>query len=102
MPALKHRADDFRAATAAPVDIIDIRGNETEIDLKNEVIKLLKPEEGPRKLPTLLLYDDKGLQLFEDASSFCLPLSPFILLRESTLTYMLQDHLPRRVLSHQP
>ncbi|KFH42389.1 hypothetical protein ACRE_068860 [Hapsidospora chrysogenum ATCC 11550] len=46
MPALKHPADDSRgAAAAAPVDIIDIRGNETEIDLKNEVIKLLKPKE---------------------------------------------------------
>jgi uncharacterized SAM-dependent methyltransferase len=74
MPALKHPIDDERASAAA-VDIIDIRGNETEIDLKNEVIKLLQPKEGPRKLPTLLLYDEKGLQLFEDAS-FCPPLPP--------------------------
>lgn len=60
MPAVKH-SDDRKNA-----DIIDIRGDTGEIDLKNEVVKLLNPESGMRKLPTLLLYDEKGLQLFED------------------------------------
>lgn len=48
------------------MDIIDIRGDTEEIDLKNEVPKLLNPEKGIKKLPTLLLYDERGLQLFED------------------------------------
>ncbi|KAL7627452.1 hypothetical protein AAE478_001645 [Parahypoxylon ruwenzoriense] len=48
------------------VDIIDIRQSAVEINLKEEIHKLLRPREGPRKLPTLLLYDEKGLQLFEE------------------------------------
>lgn len=47
-------------------DIIDIRGDKVEINLKEEVNSLFNPTEGPRRLPTLLLYDEKGLQLFED------------------------------------
>lgn len=47
------------------VDIIDIRQAAVEINLKGEIHKLFRPEEGPRKLPTLLVYDEKGLQLFE-------------------------------------
>ncbi|KAK7956797.1 uncharacterized protein PG986_006019 [Apiospora aurea] len=47
------------------VDIIDIRQAAVEINLKEEIHKLFRPEEGPRKLPTLLVYDEKGLQLFE-------------------------------------
>ncbi|KAI1142131.1 C-type lectin protein [Hypoxylon sp. FL0543] len=47
------------------VDIIDIRQAAVEINLKEEIPRLLRPQEGPRKLPTLLLYDKKGLQLFE-------------------------------------
>lgn len=61
MPAVKH-FDDAKINA----DIIDIRGDTEEFDLKNEVVKLLSPENGARKLPTLLLYDEKGLQLFED------------------------------------
>lgn len=47
------------------VDIIDIQQAAVEINLKEEIHKLWRPEEGPRKLPTLLVYDEKGLQLFE-------------------------------------
>lgn len=61
MPAVKH-SDDAKINA----DIIDIRGDTEEFDLKNEVLKLLSPENGVRKLPTLLLYDEKGLQIFED------------------------------------
>jgi hypothetical protein len=48
------------------IDIIDIRCDAVETDLKDEILSLLKPEKGIRKLPTLLLYDEKGLQLFEE------------------------------------
>lgn len=61
MPAVKHFDERRKEA-----DIIDIRGDTEEIDLKNEVTKLLNPENGIKKLPTLLLYDERGLQLFED------------------------------------
>lgn len=64
MPAVKHFED-----AKIDADIIDIRGDTEEFDLKNEVVKLLSPENGVRKLPTLLLYDERGLQLFEDVRS---------------------------------
>ncbi|KAI8956087.1 DUF323 domain protein [Xylaria longipes] len=53
------------SAAETPVDIIDIRRDTVEASLKGEIYKLFRPEELPRKLPTLLLYDEKGLQLFE-------------------------------------
>ncbi|KAK0620319.1 C-type lectin protein [Immersiella caudata] len=54
-------------ASAKPgPDIIDIRGVEVEINLKSEVLSLFKVKDAPRKLPTLLLYDERGLQLFEE------------------------------------
>ncbi|KAH8596089.1 DUF323 domain protein [Bisporella sp. PMI_857] len=47
-------------------DIIDIRHDAVEISLKDDIIKQLTPETGLKQLPTLLLYDEKGLQLFEE------------------------------------
>ncbi|EKD20037.1 uncharacterized protein L3040_002286 [Drepanopeziza brunnea f. sp. 'multigermtubi'] len=51
---------------APKIDIIDIRHNAVEMSLKDEIVKSLKPQEGPKRLPTLLLYDERGLQLFEE------------------------------------
>lgn len=48
------------------IDIIDIRHDAVEISLKDEILTSLKPESGPKTLPTLLLYDEQGLQLFEE------------------------------------
>ncbi|KAF2771460.1 hypothetical protein EJ03DRAFT_342216 [Teratosphaeria nubilosa] len=56
---------------AAPVqnvahNIIDIRSDTAGIELKHEIVAGLKPEAGHEKtLPTLLLYDELGLKLFE-------------------------------------
>ena len=50
------------------VDIIDIRGASVELNLKAEIKSMLCSKNGPRELPTLLLYDERGLQLFEKAS----------------------------------
>lgn len=47
-------------------EIIDIRGEHVEFNLKEEVISSFNPDEGPRTLPTLLLYNERGLQLFEE------------------------------------
>jgi hypothetical protein len=47
------------------IDIIDIRSDATEMDLKVEILSMLKPAKGPKKMPTLLLYNETGLQIFE-------------------------------------
>lgn len=54
------------AAPNASLDIIDIRRAAVEINLKGEILQLFHAKIGPRKLPTLLLYDERGLQLFEE------------------------------------
>lgn len=53
---------------SAPVpnpDIIDIRSAAVEFNLKEDIYAHFKPKHGPRKMPTLLLYNERGLQLFE-------------------------------------
>jgi uncharacterized SAM-dependent methyltransferase len=46
--------------------IIDIRSDTASISLKQGILSGLHPADGGEKtLPTLLLYDDKGLRLFE-------------------------------------
>lgn len=49
------------------VDIIDIRQdcNRVTVSLKDDIFSMLQPASGPRQMPTLLLYNEKGLQLFE-------------------------------------
>lgn len=48
------------------IDIIDIRHDAVEVNLKDEILKSLRNESGIKTLPTLLLYDERGLQLFEE------------------------------------
>jgi L-histidine Nalpha-methyltransferase / hercynylcysteine S-oxide synthase len=45
-------------------DIIDIRSDTAGFELKQDILSGLKKEE--KTLPTLLLYDDQGLRLFEE------------------------------------
>lgn len=46
--------------------IIDIRSDAAGIELQQLIRTGLRPQNGEQKtLPTLLLYDDKGLKLFE-------------------------------------
>jgi hypothetical protein len=47
-------------------DIIDIRHDAVEISLKDEILSSLNPQSGLKSLPTMLLYDERGLQLFEE------------------------------------
>ncbi|TQS35347.1 hypothetical protein Golomagni_04234 [Golovinomyces magnicellulatus] len=49
-----------------PISITDIRQNIPDLDLKRELLEYLKVTDGPRSLPTLLLYNQRGLQLFEE------------------------------------
>lgn len=59
LPASKGRA------SVSP-DIIDIRRETVGISILDEIRKGLHPEHGGEKrLPTLLLYDEAGLKLFE-------------------------------------
>ncbi|GKT85539.1 DUF323 domain-containing protein [Colletotrichum tofieldiae] len=48
------------------LDIIDIQRVAVETNLKDDIISMWNPTNGPRRLPTLLLYNERGLQLFEE------------------------------------
>lgn len=49
-----------------PTTIIDIRGDADEISLQSAISEGLRPKDGGEKtIPTLLLYDEAGLRLFE-------------------------------------
>lgn len=55
----------IRSQKQSTVDIIDIRSAAVEGNIKDDIHALLKPKHGARRLPTLLLYNERGLQLFE-------------------------------------
>ncbi|KAG8410100.1 Ergothioneine biosynthesis protein 1 [Metarhizium acridum] len=64
---VKQPAGKFASKPRGDLDIIDIRSNRVDFNLKDEVARMVIPKDGrARKLPTLLLYDERGLQLFED------------------------------------
>ena len=57
---------DESAGRTSVHQIIDIRSDAASIKLKQHVLNGLNPKNGEDKtLPTLLLYDDSGLRLFE-------------------------------------
>lgn len=62
------RLPETKSGSVPSLDIIDIRGDAEDFDLKSDILSMLDPVTGARKLPTLLLYDEKGLQLFEDVN----------------------------------
>lgn len=48
-------------------NIIDIRQDREKISLRDEIEKGLNPEkDAEKRLPTLLLYNERGLQIFEE------------------------------------
>ena len=54
------------SAKKAQANIIDIRSDTSGFDLRQKIVAGLNPASGQeRTLPTLLLYDDAGLKLFE-------------------------------------
>lgn len=66
MGSIPDSAQSGAAAKAALPNIIDIRSDAAGIELKQMIKAGLKPTDGEEKtLPTLLLYDDEGLKLFE-------------------------------------
>ncbi|KAL8706000.1 MAG: hypothetical protein Q9201_000884 [Fulgogasparrea decipioides] len=59
----------MKLARHTTVRIEDIRRTEVGLSILDELHDQLRPQNGgERKLPTLLLYDEKGLKLFEDIS----------------------------------
>ncbi|KAH6676690.1 C-type lectin protein [Halenospora varia] len=63
--AATHKSSQ-KSEDVSDIDIIDIRHDALEINLKEEILNSLRPVKGPKTLPTLLLYDERGLQLFEE------------------------------------
>ncbi|KAK4241955.1 hypothetical protein C8A03DRAFT_11784 [Achaetomium macrosporum] len=62
----KKGVPDLRTAAAEPrPDITDIRRAAVEVNLQAEILSMFHTRDRPRQLPTLLLYDERGLQLFE-------------------------------------
>lgn len=86
---------DLRTAAAGPKpDILDIRHAAVEINLKAEVLSQFHTRDGPRKLPTLLLYDERGLQLFEKVRlSVSLPTGIAPHANASQITYLDEYYL---------
>lgn len=78
------------------VDIIDIRRAAVETNLKDDIIAMWNPTNGPRKLPTLLVYNERGLQLFEEARAFINRATSCVIGANSS-----SDHIPRRILPDQ-
>jgi hypothetical protein len=65
-PSTKDHHVKSETLAVSNIDIIDIRGDAVEIKLKDEILSSLRPRIGPKTLPTLLLYDEQGLQLYEE------------------------------------
>ncbi len=70
--AERHLMKHLGSRTHSNIDIIDIRHDAVEINLKEEILSSLKVAPGQRSLPTLLLYDERGLQIFEEVRSLLL------------------------------
>lgn len=60
----------FKSRHNSTHDIIDIRHDGAEIELKDEILASLRPHSGLKSLPTLLLYDERGLQIYEEVSLY--------------------------------
>ncbi|MBE7181961.1 MAG: L-histidine N(alpha)-methyltransferase [Terriglobus roseus] len=61
-----HNSNGEAEGAGVPIDIIDIRRETDGISIIDEIHKGLRREAGVEKrLPTLLLYDEAGLRLFE-------------------------------------
>lgn len=68
-----------RSGMPSSADIIDIRSdrNHVQTTLKDEILSMLKPDKGPKAMPTLLLYDGKGLQIFEEVAITLIPCTTY-------------------------
>ena len=60
---------ESRAEGPGPGSIIDIRRESRSADLKEGILEGLRQE--PKKLPSLLLWNDKGIKLYERLKAEC-------------------------------
>ena len=61
-----HSSLELNGSNGSVPHIIDIRSDTAGFSLKKDIVAGLNQKDGEEKtLPTLLLYDDKGLKLFE-------------------------------------
>ena len=66
-PSAMARMNGHSNGHSSNANIIDIRQGGLDFDLLAEMRKSLNPGKGQEKrMPTLLLYDEQGLKLFED------------------------------------
>jgi len=55
------------ASNGSNVSIVDIRRGEIAFSILDEMKRMLRPSAGKeKKMPTMLLYDEAGLKLFEE------------------------------------
>lgn len=66
---LSSKADHSTKSSPPQIDIIDIRQHVIDMDLSNDIKSMLKPKRGPKEMPTMLLYDEAGLQIFEEVGT---------------------------------
>jgi uncharacterized SAM-dependent methyltransferase len=50
-------------------EIVDVHTLETSEDLRQQIIDGLKEAPGHKTLPTMLLYDERGLRLYDDITT---------------------------------
>ncbi|KAL1896440.1 hypothetical protein Cpir12675_002777 [Ceratocystis pirilliformis] len=53
-------------SAAYPKRIKDIRQSLVETNLRDEILENFKPETGKLQLPTIILYDERGLRIYEE------------------------------------
>ena len=55
------------------VDIVDVRVNDKaangQLDMRQEIIDGLSKPQGEKSLPTLLLYDERGLRIYDEITT---------------------------------
>lgn len=76
-----------------PVDITDIRNGQVDFDMKGDIISMMNPSQAQRSLPTMLLYNEKGLQLFEEVRCDATALIVPIMLINLQITYLDEYYL---------
>jgi L-histidine Nalpha-methyltransferase / hercynylcysteine S-oxide synthase len=59
--------------SVSPIDIVDVRVNDQATnglaDIRQEVLDGLSRKPGERTLPTLLLYDEPGLRIYDEITT---------------------------------
>ncbi|KAF5380666.1 hypothetical protein D9757_007044 [Collybiopsis confluens] len=52
-----------------PVEIVDVHDHGQPDDLQNQILEGLERPRGEKNLPTMLLYDERGLRLYDDITT---------------------------------